>query len=149
MSASIRMALNPLPWNHKRSRKPDGFRMRSIQSFWYKGYPVRTPLRTKLRNKRVFSVPWKWLGIAVYCVPNFLFSAEKHITQIHPEATEWVRGIHLHLFSLAAYLHSTAVGEKRLRAVSLLPGLRGRHPCHSHISNTALLFTPKQTTWAH
>lgn len=77
------------------------------------------------------------VGKSLYCISDFLFSAEKHVTQIHPEATEGVRGTHLHLFSLPVYLHSIAVGENRLRAVSLLPGLQGRY----HILVTATPMT--------
>lgn len=87
------MALNPFLQSHKRSRRPDGLRKSSAQDLWYKGYPVRSLLRTEHRNKDVFPFSRKGLGIAVYCVPDFLFSAEKLITQTHSEATQWARGI--------------------------------------------------------
>lgn len=136
-------SLSPQPQKIQKARWPQEGQ---CQDLWYKGYPVRSLLRTEHRNKDVFPFSWKGLGIAVYCVPDFLFSAGKHIPQIHPEATEWARGITC-ISRLSLLTCIQLLLWKKAQAVSLLPGPRGSHLCHSHTSITCL--TPKQTTWAH
>lgn len=107
-----------------------------------RGCAVSSLLRTEHRNKDVSPFSWKGLGIAGFCVPDSILSRKTQHTDT-PEATEWVRGITCTFCHSLLTCIQLLLWKKRLRAVSLLPGPRERHLCHSHTSITCLPFTPK------
>lgn len=136
------MALNPFLQHHRGCRRSDGLRKSSAQDLWQRMCSEQSAKDWAQKQGCVSIFLERVRNCWVLC--TWLYSQQKNTTHrytLRPQS-EW-EASPAPSVTLCLPAFNCFCGKKRLRAVSLLPGPRERHLCHSHTSITCLPFTPK------